>query len=191
MSVSKSFEFTAAVRGFHVYRSIWSPQLTESLNYYHEEGNSFDIFAIKACRLRDNEIVGHLPREIARRTKYLLDRGAVVTSTLISDHYRRSPLFQGGLEIPCVIKITIAGTVKGHMLIDRYAEMVEKLYCDPEEELIIGSFLESTTNACFQPKKRKIPQKTVAPSKSKDIRSMFQKITHLNNENESIEINSD
>ena len=69
MSLSKSFEFTTAVRGFHVYRNVWAPQLNENLGYHHEEGNLCDIFAIKTCRRTGNEIVGHLPREISRPTK--------------------------------------------------------------------------------------------------------------------------
>ena len=46
-------------------------------------------------------------------TKYLLVRGAVITATLTSDWYTRSPLNQGGLEIPCNVKVTIAHT-EGH-----------------------------------------------------------------------------
>ena len=190
MSVLKSFEFTAAVRGFHVYRDIWNPDLNESLGCCHEEGNVFDIFAIKSCRLTDGEIGGHLPREIARSTKYLLDRGAVVIATLITDRYRRSPLFQGGLEISCSIKVTIAGTVKGHMLIGRYAEMVQKLYCEPKEEMIIGSFLERCPNPCVQPKKRKTKKAIVPQPKIRDIRAMLknvpQVVERINKENETI-----
>ena len=59
----------------------------------------FVMFAIKTCRMNENKIVGHLPREIPHATKFLLDRGANLTH-LSSIHYRRSPLFQGGLEVP-------------------------------------------------------------------------------------------
>ena len=138
----------------------------------------------------DGETVGYLPREIARPTKYLLDRGAVVIATLITDRYRRSPLFQGGLEISCSIKVTIAGTVKGHMLIGRYAEMVQKLYCEPKEEMIIGSFLERCPNPCVQPKKRKTKKATVPP-KIRDIRAMLKNVSQIvqriNKENETIQ----
>ena len=43
--------------------------------------------------------MGHLPREVSRVTKFLLDRGARISLVLSSRHYRRSPLVQGGLEI--------------------------------------------------------------------------------------------
>ena len=47
--------------------------------------------------------MNHLPLEISGFTKFLLDRGATITVTLSSAHYRRSPLVQGGLEIPGVV----------------------------------------------------------------------------------------
>ena len=59
----------------------------------HEAGNPFDRFAIKTVK-ENGEIVGHLPREISRVTKFCLDRGATMYSELSSNHYRRSPLVQ-------------------------------------------------------------------------------------------------
>ena len=59
----------------------------------------FAMFASKTCRMNKNKIVGHLPKGISGATKFLLDRGANVIH-LFSTHYPRSPLFQGGLEIP-------------------------------------------------------------------------------------------
>ena len=76
------------------------------------------MFAIKTSRMSDNKIVGHLPRQIFRATKFLLDRGANVTARLSSTHYQRSPLFQGGLEIPC--------TVKGFLSCQRKGRYVER-----------------------------------------------------------------
>ena len=78
------------------------------------------MFAIKTCRLEGGQIFGHLPREISRPTKFLLDRGAKVTAQLTGTHYRRSPLFQGGREIPYLVTVTIPGSIKCHMLIQRY-----------------------------------------------------------------------
>ena len=85
-------------------------------------------------------ITGHLPREISRVTKFLLDRGAVAYTELTSTHYRRSPIMQGGLEIPC--KITLK--LHNHMLLDRYLQLVNSLYCEPKAEVIMGSFLTKT-----------------------------------------------
>ena len=47
--------------------------------------------------------------EISRVTKFLLDRGANASSKLTSTHYRRSPLVLGGIEIPCVVIVSMLG----------------------------------------------------------------------------------
>ena len=43
-------------------------------------------------------LFGHLPREVSRIAKFILDRGAKVNATLTSANFRRSPLVQGGLK---------------------------------------------------------------------------------------------
>ena len=159
---SKSFEFTAAVRGYHVYGDIWLPSINETLKCMHELGNAYDVFAIKC--MKGNRIVGHLLREISRPTKYLLDRGAIITAIITSEHYRKSPLFQGGLEIRCLVRVTVIATVRGHLLIKRYGELVEALYTEPKDEVIVGSYLKpnvSLVNGNSRvPAKRNKDQKT-------------------------------
>jgi len=34
------------------------------------------------------------------------------------------------------------GSIKGHMLLRRYQDMVDELYCQPKDEVIMGSILE-------------------------------------------------
>ena len=63
-----------------------------------ENGNCYEMFAIKTCDQRGT-MVGHLPREVSRITKFITDRGATVSVMLTGTHYRRSPLVKGGLEI--------------------------------------------------------------------------------------------
>ena len=104
----KSFEFTAAVRGFHVYRDIWLPYINETLICLHELGNACDVFVIKC--IKGNVIVGHLAREISRPTKHLLERGAIVTATITSEHY---------------------------LLLQRYEQFVKTLYAESKDEVIL------------------------------------------------------
>ena len=92
----------------------------------------------------DNAITGHLPREISRVTKLLLDRGAVAYAELTSTHYRRSQIMQGGLEMLCKVTVKLHGTVKKHMLLSRYMQLVNSLYCEPKEAVILGSLLTKT-----------------------------------------------
>ena len=183
-SSNKILVFSAAVRGFHIYRDVWTPYENEELICLHEEGNLFDMFAIKTCRIEDEITVGHLPREISRPTKYLIERGAKVTVKLSSTHYRKSPLFQGGLEIPCAVTVSLPASIKGHMLIQRYQDMVEELYCEPKEEVIMGSFVENNLNVTNtndianppQPKRKKTVKKTENPKGCQDIRALFRRV---------------
>ena len=119
-ATNKTLVFSAAVRGLHVYRDVWNPHENEKLVCLFEANNLFDMFAIRACRKDCEKTVGHLLREISRPKKYLIDRGAKITAKLSCIHYRRSPLFQGGLEIPCKVTVTIPASTKGHLLMQHY-----------------------------------------------------------------------
>ena len=176
MTCVKYFQFSAAVRGFHYYRKYWLPEPEQTLNCFHEEGNTFDRFAVKVCEKDKNEIVSHLPMEISRVTKFLLDRGANVPAKITSTHYRRSPLVQGGIEIPCVVTVSMPGTVINQLLMERYKQLVETLYTEPKEEEILGTFLqlENTDEqdlAPVAPKQKKKPK--CFDKNQKDIRSYF------------------
>ena len=105
MKCAKYFQFSAVVRGFHYYRKSWLPEPEQTLNCFHEEENTFYRYTIKVCEKDKNEIVGHLSMEVSPVTKFLLDRRANVSAKLTSMHYRRSPLAQGGIEIPCVVTV--------------------------------------------------------------------------------------
>ena len=145
-NTEKVFEFTAAVRGYRYYRHSWDPQDGEVLRCFHELGNIFDVFAIKTVNDKE-EIVGHLPREISRVSKFLMDREASMKATLTTTNYRRSPLVQGGLEIACKVTVRLPGTVKNHLLMDIYSELVTALYAEPKEEVVLGSFLIKSFDA--------------------------------------------
>ena len=136
MQNRKNIEFTdfcdSVICGYYFYKRHWQPEDAERLECLPEVENLFDVFAIKTVN-SDNAITGHLPREISRVTKLLLDRGAVAYAELTSTHYRRSPLVQGGLEMPCKITVKPHGTVKNHMLLGRYMQLVNSFYCEPKE----------------------------------------------------------
>ena len=101
LEYDKEVRFGCAVfRGFHYYRDIWDPSSYESLKCYHEINNLFDRFSITVVQFTSDKVVGHLPMEISRATKFLLDRAAEVSITITGAHYRRSMLVQGGLELP-------------------------------------------------------------------------------------------
>ena len=185
-SNSRSFEFTAAIRGYHVYQKFWQPQLNETLVCIHERGTEFDAFSAKTVLALDNAAVGHLPREISQPTKYLLDTGATVKAVITCLYYCRSPLFQGGLEIPCSVTVSMQGTIRNQLLLDQYRELVTELYCEPKDEIIIGNSLLATEQVPIErPQKRQkrvsVPEKETI--QCKDIRLLFRR-QEENNKNQ-------
>ena len=123
--------------------------------------------------------MGHLPIEISLVIKFLLDRGANVSAKLTSTHHRRSPLVQGGIEIPSVVTVSVPCTVINQLLMERYKQLVETLYTEPKEEEILGTFLQlgNTGEQDLSPVARKQKNKPKCPPESdknqKDIRSYF------------------
>ena len=143
--------------------------------------NLFDRHAIKTLRIdHNNQLVGHLPLEVSRATKYMLDRGADVTAQLTSVNYRRSPIIQGGLEIPCIIVVKLNGySTRNHLLLERYEKVGQERYAEPKDEEIIGSFMIPVTRkpelpwpaARKKPLKRKTNNQEVVGVR--DIKTFF------------------
>ena len=87
--------FLCGVRGFHVYKEIWKPIVGEPLRCSHERNNIYDRYEIAANkrprgRLADS-IIGHLPREISRATRFFLVRGGwfilkLLMKTVVDPH---------------------------------------------------------------------------------------------------------
>ena len=183
----ETIEFRCAVRGFHFYQKIWKPEVNQTLICSHEIENPYDLFAIKTCikEESDEKIVGHLPLEVSRATKFLLDRGAIVTATLSSTKYRRSPLIQGGLEIACLVTAKMIATQKNKLLLDRYRLFALENYKEMHiaDEVVEGSFLteDDSSEECFPMKTKKKKVEAVNKNNNKpnykdiprDIRSFF------------------
>jgi len=172
-------KFTAAVRGFHYYRRFWRPKESEELDCIYEPDNVFDRFAIKTVT-KDGDTVGHLPKEMSPVTKYFLDRGFTMQCKLTSNHYRRSPLVQGGLEIKCEVMINARLTLLQSRLTTRYLELVHNIYTEPVDEKLMGELvfnfvmtLPPLPTTPFEKKKRKKKSNEEAGNGSRDIREMF------------------
>ena len=177
---NKNLVFTAAVRGFHVYKIKWKPQDGELMKCAHEVDNPYDMFSMKICKPDSNEIVGHLPMEISWITKFILDGGAVCTIKIRGKHYRRSPFVQGGLEIPCDVTILMIGSVVEHLRLVKYESLLKELYVEPKDEEIVGTFLSVHVNDIGElepeqrPKRRHLnSQQQLKEAHSRDIRDMF------------------
>ena len=90
---------------------------------------TFDRYAIAATKLLpgrlSNVTLGHLPREISRVTRFLISRGADVFVTVKDAHFRRSPLIQGGLEIPVEATVRMEASTNVEA-IERFKQLVEQ-----------------------------------------------------------------
>ena len=138
----KSIVFSAAVSGFHVCKMSWKPEEGEKLECLHEENNPHDVFSIKVCKsINAKSVVGHLPMEISRLTKFIPQRGARVQATVTGKHYRRNPLIQCGIEVPCLVTVTMPASIMNHLLIAWYAKLLGELYLEPKDEEIMETFL--------------------------------------------------
>ena len=86
--------------------------------------------------------------------------------------------FQGGLEIPCSVTVNVPGTIRNHLLLDRYRELVTELYCEPKDETIIGNFLSPTEQVPIEgpqirQKRISVPEKETI--QCKNIRLLFRR----------------
>ena len=72
-----------------------------------------------------------------------MDRGAIVSAQLTSEHYRRSPIVQGGIAIACKVTLKIPGTCVNILLMEKYKQPVQQLYIEPKNEEILGSFFQA------------------------------------------------
>ena len=62
------------VRGYHVYRDIWSASLDEELVCAREPDNYSDLFAVAA--VRSEVTVGHIPGRFLRCVRRFFDAEA-------------------------------------------------------------------------------------------------------------------
>ena len=96
----------------HIYSNIWKPKLNEKINITHERGNMYDPNAMAGKIMLPGtlvaSIVGNIPKEISRYTRYIVEHGASVDAFVLATLHWPSPLIQGGLEIPIklVVKLT-------------------------------------------------------------------------------------
>ena len=80
-----------------MYLRVWTPRVGEILSTRKETGNHHDRFAVAV--LKDDRIVGHIPREVSKTAWYFLEHGGEIRCEITSR--RRSDIVGKGLEVPC------------------------------------------------------------------------------------------
>ena len=112
----------------------------------HEQDNTHDRYAI-AClkKLPGNlheTVVGHFPKEISRFTYHILLHGARLSAKVVDTQHRRSPLVQGGLEIPIEVTLAMECSELNELHIKQYESLVKEKYKEPVE----GQFEDATAH---------------------------------------------
>ena len=107
----------SCVRGYHIYKEIWTPTINEELQCQRESGNIHAVAIVK-----DKVVVGHIPRKISTLCSSFIRRGGLIICKVVGDRRSSSDLIQGGLEIPCSLTFTYAN--------DREIKKVKKLLVD-------------------------------------------------------------
>ena len=97
----ETFTFVSAVHGYHVYKDVWKPSIGEKLVAKREFNNPMDKHAVKV--VKDDETVGHLPREFSRIAWYFLARSGEISVEVIGRR-RHCKQLCGGMEIPCQLE---------------------------------------------------------------------------------------
>lgn len=110
------YEIQSAVRGFHIYKDGWEPEIGEQLVTERETNNEMDKHAVAV--LKNGHIVGHLPREKAKIFWFFLKRHGIISVTVTDKRRVSKPA--GGLEVPC--KLTFTHT--SETMIDRLTKLL-------------------------------------------------------------------
>ena len=98
--MATSFRIESSVRGHHIYKSTWTPEIGEELAVTMEEDNSFDSYAVAVAK--NSSVVGHLPREISRISWFFLQKRQSKITCVVTAGRKRSTIRGKGLVVPCV-----------------------------------------------------------------------------------------
>lgn len=105
----------SVIRGHHIYKTMWTPVVGETLGVARETDNGHDHFAIAV--MKASLIVGHVPREYSRMFHHFLGHSGRISSEVTGN--RR---LGKGLEVPCIY--TLIGEER---MIVRAKEIVDKI----------------------------------------------------------------
>ena len=94
-----TFQLPSVIRGHHIYKSVWTPSIGETLALQVDAENEHDAYAVGI--VKDSAVVGHAPREVSRIFYYFLQHGGSINAE-ITGHRK----FGHGLEIPCCYTLT-------------------------------------------------------------------------------------
>ena len=69
-------EMESCICGYHVYKNLWDASIGEDILCEREPLNDADRYAVAV--LKDDTVVGHIPRKISRICSLFLLRGGAI-----------------------------------------------------------------------------------------------------------------
>ena len=121
--------------------SAWAPVLDEVLTVQQQPTNPHDCYAIAVKKRLPGTLcdsaVGHLPKEISRYTYLIINHGGRVTCKVKNTQYQRSPLVQGGLEIPAEVTVEMDTSEEISSALREYEKLVGECYQEPGMVIIV------------------------------------------------------
>lgn len=146
------------MRGYHVYKDIWTAVVGEEFPCKRETSNTFDPFAVAVMR-GDTTVIGHVPRKISSICSLFLRRDGSITCQVTDSRRFSDDLAQGGLEIPCVLRF------EGDTKVTAKAK-----------KLVESALSTTTTVDLLASKKRKVTDaSTILPNTAEDSSSQVTK----------------
>ena len=115
------FSIDSVVRGHHVYKDIWSPEIGEILQCQIDSYNIHDMYAV-AVKRDGISIVGHVPRTISTPCHLFLRKGSNITCEITGSREFSRDLPQGGLDVPCHLIFEASKDLK---LIDKVKKVMD------------------------------------------------------------------
>ena len=94
-----TYQVESVIRGHHIYKTVWTPFIGETLSLRIEDGNEQDSFAVAV--IKNDNIVGHAPRQFSRVFYFFLSHDGTIDAE-ITGHRK----FGCGLEVPCLYTLT-------------------------------------------------------------------------------------
>ena len=130
-SGSITYSFKCGLRGFHVYKEVWSPIVGEQLKFKccHERNNCYDRYAIAATKRLRGRLADSCPEKFPEQHAFSTFSYSACAKVIDKNH-RRSPLVQGGLEIPVQVT-TEMDLERNKAILEKYKQIVVSNYKEP------------------------------------------------------------
>ena len=96
-----AFQLTVrtAIRGYHIYKDVWTPTIGEAFLCQQERDNDKDRYAVAVYKEEGSGVLGHLPMKISCVASLFLQPDGSISGEVTGN--RRYCRERGGMEVPC------------------------------------------------------------------------------------------